>query len=62
ARNLVRAVVADEPLIEIVGLADVEVAGWILQNVNLVRHEGKNGSRGRIRTYDQSVNSRPLYH
>src|SRR6266550_7871744 len=22
----------------------------------------KNGSRGRIRTYDQSVNSRPLYH
>jgi len=22
----------------------------------------KFGSRGRIRTYDQSVNSRPLYH
>jgi hypothetical protein len=23
---------------------------------------GKIGSSGRIRTYDQSVNSRPLYH
>ena len=23
---------------------------------------GKGGSAGRIRTYDQSVNSRPLYH
>jgi hypothetical protein len=22
----------------------------------------ENGSSGRIRTYDQSVNSRPLYH
>jgi hypothetical protein len=24
--------------------------------------EGANGSGGRIRTYDQAVNSRPLYH
>ena len=51
-----------EPPIEIIGLADVETAGCILQDVNLVRHEEKNGSSGRIRTYDQSVNSRPLYH
>ncbi len=25
-------------------------------------HRGQSGSSGRIRTYDQSVNSRPLYH
>ncbi len=24
--------------------------------------EGESGSGGRIRTYDQAVNSRPLYH
>ena len=62
ARSLVCAVVTSEPPIEIIGLADVETAGCILQDVNLVRHEEKNGSSGRIRTYDQSVNSRPLYH
>ena len=25
-------------------------------------HEGESGSGGRIRTYGQAVNSRPLYH
>jgi hypothetical protein len=25
-------------------------------------HKSRIGSSGRIRTYDQSVNSRPLYH
>ena len=40
-----------EPPIEIIGLADVETAGCILQDVNLVRHEEKNGSSGRIRRF-----------
>jgi hypothetical protein len=25
-------------------------------------HEGGSGSGGKIRTYDQAINSRPLYH
>jgi hypothetical protein len=29
---------------------------------DVVEHNGEIGSSGRIRTYDQSVNSRPLYH
>ena len=29
---------------------------------DVVEHNGEVGSSGRIRTYDQSVNSRPLYH
>src|SRR5712691_6176814 len=29
---------------------------------NFSSHVDNFGSRGRIRTYDQSVNSRPLYH
>jgi hypothetical protein len=34
---------------------------WRLEKPLVVRRL-KFGSRGRIRTYDQSVNSRPLYH
>ena len=37
----------------VVRVADVEMPGWILKNVN---PEHRSGSRGRIRTYDQSVN------
>ena len=29
---------------------------------DVVADDAENGSSGRIRTYDQSVNSRPLYH
>jgi hypothetical protein len=35
----------------------------VLSTGEALRREAlKFGSRGRIRTYDQSVNSRPLYH
>ena len=57
--DLVGAIMTDNPICEIIRMADVEVTVWILENINPKHH---SGSSGRIRTYDQSVNSRPLYH
>ena len=54
-------VVAYQSPLEIVGLSDLERALGILENVNRM-HELLHGSQGRARTYDQSVNSRSLYH
>src|SRR5215475_9404594 len=38
--------------------------GWAFTSSRISRFlkSGRIGSSGRIRTYDQSVNSRPLYH
>ena len=58
-RDFVDAIVTFNSPLKIIGMTDVETSGWILKNVN---PEHRFGSSGRIRTYDQSVNSRPLYH
>ena len=47
---------------QIVGLANVEFPGRVLQNVDPVHRQKKNGSRGRARTCNPPVNSRLLYH
>ncbi len=60
--DFVDSVVIFNPILKIVGVADVEMASWILQEVYTIIHQNAVGSSGRIRTYDQSVNSRPLYH
>ncbi len=41
-------------------LSDPEGAGRRAANLGAVGRG--NGSGGRIRTYDQAINSRPLYH
>ena len=60
AASFVGPVVIGYSSLKIVCVADVKFASWILKNVG--PEHLKFGSRGRIRTYDQSVNSRPLYH
>ena len=57
--DLVGAIVTFNSPLKVIGVTNVKASGWILKNVN---PEHRNGSSGRIRTYDQSVNSRPLYH
>ena len=57
--DFVGAIVTGDSISEIIRVANVKASDWILKNVN---PEHRNGSSGRIRTYDQSVNSRPLYH
>src|SRR5207253_5068648 len=57
--NFVGSIVICNSPLKIIGMTDVETSGWILKNVN---PEHRFGSSARIRTYDQSVNSRPLYH
>ena len=58
ARDFVRAVMTRDAICEIISVTNVELAPRISKDVDPHRHR----SRGRIRTYDQSVNSRPLYH
>ncbi len=41
---------------------NVKFTVQILKDIDPVIHHSNFGSSGRIRTYDQSVNSRPLYH
>ena len=53
SRELVDSVMIRDANFQIIGLADIKSALRVLQNVN---PEHRNGSRGRIRTYDQSVN------
>jgi hypothetical protein len=57
--DFVGSIMARNSVSEVIRVADVKVTSWILENVN---EEHTIGSSGRIRTYDQSVNSRPLYH
>jgi hypothetical protein len=59
ARNLVFPVMIGDAFCDIVCLPDIETSAGILQNIDPAH---VIGSSGRIRTYDQSVNSRPLYH
>ena len=65
-----RIIVLVQAMGEISSLPDVKLSVWIAENINrpatlrmLSNHHVQGiGSSGRIRTYDQSVNSRPLYH
>ena len=58
--DLVRSIMVTHALVEIICVTDIETALWISENINPKHQE--LASSGRIRTYDQSVNSRPLYH
>jgi len=51
--DFVGAIVTFNSPLKIIGVTNVKASDWILKNVN---PERRSGSRGRIRTYDQSVN------
>jgi hypothetical protein len=61
--RLVRAIVGVQPGGQIIRLANVEFAAGVLKDVHPIHGFLKpNGSRGRARTYNITVNSRALYH
>ncbi len=59
-RSFVKRVELNEPQIVIDYTVPLPMEG--LTTTEEVLRIDKTGSRGRTRTYDQAVNSRPLYH
>ena len=66
ADNVASVKVLSEPFVDYLHLARIDGRWWIVNvlyedRMRYAKAKG-DGSGGRIRTYDQAVNSRPLYH